>query len=137
MVYDYFNLPCLANDTGLEVEVLGGEPGVYSARYAGEEKNAQKNMDLLLNKLEGINNRRARFRTVITYKTKAGIHQFEGIVEGEIIDRKIGDHGFGYDPIFKPKGLDITFAQMSTEQKNQYSHRARAFEKLKAFLMKT
>ena len=137
VVYDYFNLPCFADDTGLEVESLGGEPGVYSARYAGEEKNAQKNMDLLLDKLESMNNRSARFRTVITYKTKAGIHQFEGIVEGEIIDRKIGDYGFGYDPIFKPKGLDITFAQMSTEQKNQYSHRARAFEKLKAFLKKT
>ena len=101
MVYDYFILPCFADDTGLEVESLGGEPGVFSARYAGEEKNAQKNMDLLLNKLEGINNRRARFRTVITYKTKAGIHQFEGIVEGEIIDRKIGDYGFGYDEDYK------------------------------------
>ena len=137
VIHHYFNLPCFADDTGLEVESLGGEPGVYSARYAGVEKNAQKNMDLLLNKLEGINNRRARFRTVITYKTKAGIHQFEGIIEGEIIERKIGDYGFGYDPIFKPKGLDVTFAEMSTEQKNQYSHRARAFEKLKAFLKKT
>ena len=135
LVYDYFNLPCIADDTGLEVEILGGEPGVYSARYAGEEKNTQKNMDLLLNKLKGIDNRRARFRTIISYKTKNEIHQFEGIVEGEIINRKIGTNGFGYDPIFMPEGSKKTFAQMSLEEKNSYSHRSIAFNKFKNYLI--
>ena len=133
-VYNYFKLPCFADDTGLEVESLGGEPGVFSARYGGEERNADKNMDLLLKRLQGNTIRSARFRTVITYRSNNEIHQFEGVVKGEIIDEKTGDLGFGYDPIFKPSGSDKTFAQMSTDEKNKFSHRARAFEKLRIFL---
>lgn len=134
VIYDYFNLPCFADDTGLEVESLSGMPGVFSARYGGEEKDADKNMDLLLKNLQGVKNRNARFRTVITYRKNDETHQFEGIVEGEIIEQKVGDNGFGYDPIFKPKGLDKTFAQMYTDEKNKFSHRARAFEKLRIFI---
>ncbi len=133
-VFERFQMPCFADDTGLEVDVLGGEPGVYSARYGGEDKNADKNMDLLLKNLQGNSNRNARFRTVITYRIQDETHQFEGAVEGSIINEKIGVCGFGYDPIFIPKGSKKTFAQMSTEEKNTFSHRARAFEKLRIFL---
>ena len=133
-VYNQFKMPCFADDTGLEVDALGGEPGVYSARYGGEDKNADKNMDLLLKKLHGISSRKARFRTVITYRTQNQTHQFEGVVEGNIINEKKGVHGFGYDPIFIPIGSQKTFAQMSTKEKNQFSHRSRAFEKLRIFL---
>ena len=133
-VFEQFKTPCFADDTGLEVDSLGGEPGVYSARYGGEDKNADKNMDLLLKKLHGISSRKARFRTVITYRTQNQTHQFEGVVEGNIINEKKGVHGFGYDPIFIPIGSQKTFAQMSTKEKNQFSHRSRAFEKLRIFL---
>ncbi|MDA7761912.1 RdgB/HAM1 family non-canonical purine NTP pyrophosphatase [Crocinitomicaceae bacterium] len=133
-VFEQFKMPCFADDTGLEVDSLGGEPGVYSARYGGEDKNADKNMDLLLKKLHGISSRKARFRTVITYRTQNQMHQFEGVVEGNIINEKKGVHGFGYDPIFIPIGSQKTFAQMSTKEKNQFSHRSRAFEKLRIFL---
>ncbi|MDB4340269.1 RdgB/HAM1 family non-canonical purine NTP pyrophosphatase [Crocinitomicaceae bacterium] len=133
-VFEQFKMPCFADDTGLEVDSLGGEPGVYSARYGGEDKNADKNMDLLLKKLHGISSRKARFRTVITYRTQNQTHQFEGVVEGNIINEKKGVHGFGYDPIFIPIGSQKTFAQMSTKEKNQFSHRSRAFEKLRIFL---
>ena len=135
-VFEQFNMPCFADDTGLEVDALGGEPGVYSARYGGEDKNADKNMDLLLKKLHGNSNRSARFRTVITYRIQNETHQFEGVIDGNIISEKIGTYGFGYDPIFIPKGSQKTFAQMSTEEKNQFSHRSRAFEKLRIFLGK-
>ncbi|MDB3905210.1 RdgB/HAM1 family non-canonical purine NTP pyrophosphatase [Crocinitomicaceae bacterium] len=133
-VFERFQMPCFADDTGLEVDVLGGEPGVYSARYGGEDKNADKNMNLLLKKLQGNSNRSARFRTVITYRIHDETHQFEGVIEGNIISEKIGDYGFGYDPIFIPKGSQKTFAQMSTDEKNQFSHRSKAFEKLRSFL---
>ena len=133
-VFEQFKMPCFADDTGLEVDSLGGEPGVYSARYGGEDKNADKNMDLLLKKLHGISSRKARFRTVITYRTQNQTHQFEGVVEGNIINEKKGVHGFGYDPIFIPIGSQKTFAQMSTKEKNQFIHRSRAFEKLRIFL---
>ena len=133
-VFERFKLPCFADDTGLEVDSLDGAPGVFSARYGGEEKNAQKNMNLLLINLKDNVNRKARFRTVITFRTKNEVHQFEGIIHGEIIDDKRGDYGFGYDPIFIPDGSNKTFAQMSTEEKNTFSHRARAFEKLRNFL---
>ena len=133
-VFEQFKMPCFADDTGLEVDSLGGEPGVYSARYGGEDKNADKNMDLLLKKLHGISSRKARFRTVITYRTQNQMHQFEGVVEGHIINEKKGVHGSGYDPIFIPIGSQKTFAQMSTKEKNQFSHRSRAFEKLRIFL---
>ena len=135
-VFEQFNMPCFADDTGLEVDALGEEPGVYSARYGGEDKNADKNMDLLLKKLHGNSNRSARFRTVITYRIQNETHQFEGVIDGNIISEKIGTYGFGYDPIFIPKGSQKTFAQMSTEEKNQFSHRSRAFEKLRIFLGK-
>ena len=135
-VFEQFNMPCFADDTGLEVDALGGEPGVYSARYGGEDKNSDKNMDLLLKKLHGNSNRSARFRTVITYRIQNETHQFEGVIDGNIISEKIGTYGFGYDPIFIPKGSQKTFAQMSTEEKNQFSHRSRAFEKLRIFLGK-
>ena len=135
-VFEQFNMPCFADDTGLEVDALGGEPGVYSARYGGEDKNADKNMDLLLKKLHGNSNRSARFRTVITYRIQNETHQFEGVIDGNIISEKIGTYGFGYDPVFIPKGSQKTFAQMSTEEKNQFSHRSRAFEKLRIFLGK-
>ena len=133
-VYTHFKMPCFADDTGLEVDALDGAPGVYSARYGGEEKNADKNMNVLLQNLEEYSNRKARFRTVITYKTSSDFCQFEGIVEGVIINEKKGEGGFGYDPIFLPEGSDKTFAQMSIAEKNEFSHRARAFEKLRVFL---
>ena len=103
-IYKKFEIPCFADDTGLEVDALGGAPGVYSARYAGSNKNAEDNMSLLLEHLASHSNRRARFRTVITYKTDQKVMQFEGIIDGEIISEKKGDYGFGYDPIFVPNG---------------------------------
>lgn len=133
-VYKRFKTPCFADDTGLEVKSLNGAPGVYSARYAGENKNAEDNMNLLLANLKSHTNRQARFRTVITYKSSKNTHQFEGIVEGQIILQKTGEHGFGYDPIFVPNGSEKTFGEMSILEKNTFSHRARAFEKFRLFL---
>lgn len=134
-VYNNYGIDCIADDSGLEVEALNGEPGVFSARYAGEHGNHDKNMDKLLAKLRGVENRAARFRTVVTMILAGEAFTFEGAVEGKIIDRKIGDGGFGYDPIFMPDGYDRTFAQMSMEEKNPISHRGRAVEKLKGFLI--
>ena len=133
-IHKEFEMPCFADDTGLEVEALEGAPGVYSARYAGSNKNAEDNMNLLLENLANHSNRKAQFRTVITYKTNQQLLQFEGLVEGEIICSKKGEYGFGYDPIFVPRGASKTFAQMTMSEKNKYSHRSRAFEKLRAFL---
>ena len=134
-VYEKFGVACFADDTGLEVEALNGEPGVYSARYAGEARNAEDNMNLLLKNLEGVANRKARFKTVITYFDRAGNKtQFEGIVNGEIIPSKRGGEGFGYDPIFIPNGYDFTFAEMDLSEKNKISHRALAVKKLVEFL---
>lgn len=127
---------CFADDTGLEVDALNGAPGVYSARYAGEECNSSNNIDKLLHELQNVNNRSARFKTVIIYIDNNGMeHSFEGIVEGQIIKERRGTDGFGYDPIFVPndsKGL--TFAQLSTDEKNKISHRGKAIRKLVAFL---
>ncbi len=134
-VFQKYNVPCFADDTGLEVEHLNGAPGVYSARYAGDQRNAEDNMDLLLKNLEGKSNRKARFRTVITLIQPSGLHQFEGIVEGTILNERRGKGGFGYDPIFLPDGYTKTLAEMSMEEKNQISHRARATEKLVEFLI--
>lgn len=134
-VFDRYKIPCFADDTGLEVEVLNGEPGVYSARYAGPAREAEANMNLLLNKLEGKSNRHARFRTVIALIDNQGEHLFEGIVEGTIINEKRGSGGFGYDPIFQPKGYTQTFGEMPLSEKNQISHRAKAVEKLCAYLL--
>jgi len=125
---------CFADDTGLEVEVLNNEPGVFSARYAGEQRPAEDNMNLLLKNLSGKDNRNARFRTVITLITPEGIRQFEGEVHGKIIDEKRGTEGFGYDPIFLPDGFSKTLAEMTLEEKSAISHRARAFKKLIAYL---
>lgn len=127
-------LDCFADDTGLEVEALGGAPGVHSARYATDGHDFAANNRLLLRNLEGQTNRRARFRTVISLLLGGEEHLFEGVVQGRIIDHEQGSEGFGYDPLFIPDGYDRTFAQMTTEQKNAVSHRARAVRKLADYL---
>lgn len=134
-VYQNYGLNCFADDTGLEVEVLGGEPGVYSARYAGGEgHDSEANMRKLLAELEGKDNRKARFRTAISLILDGKEYLFEGIVNGEITTEKRGDSGFGYDPVFRPDGYEQTFAELGHEIKNQISHRARAVQKLCEFL---
>lgn len=133
-VFQTFHIPCFADDTGLEVAALNGAPGVYSARYAGEQRNADDNMNLLLSTLAGKEDRRARFRTVITLLAEGVVKQFEGEVSGTILSEKRGDKGFGYDPVFLPDGHVKTLAEMSMEEKNAISHRARAFKKLVDFL---
>lgn len=129
-----FNVNCFADDTGLEIEALNNEPGVLSARYAGEQKNSNDNMDLVLEKLQNVSNRKARFRTVISLILNGKEYIFEGEAKGEILKQKCGTDGFGYDPIFKPKGYDITFAEMSLDEKNKISHRGKAVRKLVDFL---
>ena len=129
-VFEKYGYNCFADDTGLEIDALNGEPGVYSARYAGEEKSAEANMLKVLEKLTKINNRKARFRTVISLVIDGDEKQFEGVVEGEILETKKGDEGFGYDPIFKPLGYSQTFAEMDLKEKNKISHRGRAVRKL-------
>ena len=159
-VYDKYHLSCFADDTGLEVEALGGAPGVYSARYAAMETttcagfpqvlshDSEANMARLLRELGNNNNRKARFRTVIALIEKRDVcpcgctsiqvvHRFEGIVNGEIIRERRGGEGFGYDPIFQPDGYDQTFAELGADVKNKISHRARAVAKLSEFLEKS
>ena len=156
-IYNKYHLSCFADDTGLEVEALDGAPGVYSARYAameatapdgsaiGKSHDSEANMARLLRELANNNNRKARFRTVIAFIEKKDVcpcgctsiklvHQFEGIVEGEITREKSGAEGFGYDPIFRPDGYDKTFAELGADIKNQISHRARATQKLAEYL---
>ena len=133
-VHQHYQVDCFSEDTGLEVEALSGDPGVYSARYAGPANDAEANMSLLLNNLKGAENRNARFRTVIALILNGREYTFEGIVNGQIIHIKKGRGGFGYDPIFMPEGFNRTFAQMSVEEKNVISHRGQAIAKLKAFL---
>lgn len=133
-IFEKFGLNCFGDDSGLEVETLNGEPGVYSARYAGEHGNHSANIDKLLKNLEGVENSRARFVTVISLIWEGTEHFFEGLVEGTIRHERAGTSGFGYDPVFQPDGFDITFAEMTLEEKNKLSHRARAVEKLVAFL---
>ncbi len=133
-VFERYNYSCFADDTGLEIEGLDGEPGVYSARYAGEDKNSNANMDKVLANMAKIKNRNARFRTVISLIIDGEENQFEGIVEGKILNKKRGDSGFGYDPIFQPNGFEKTFAEMTLEEKNKISHRGRAVEKLVRYL---
>ena len=133
-IIENFGIDCFADDTGLEIEALKGEPGVYSARYAGEEKDSNKNMDLVLKKMKGITNRKARFKTIISLSLDNKSYLFEGIVEGNIRKDKIGNLGFGYDPIFEPENIGRTFAEMTIEEKNTISHRGRAFEKMIHFL---
>lgn len=133
-VWDNFGLNCFADDTGLEVTALNGEPGVLSARYAGPQRNASDNMALLLQKLAEKDDWSARFRTVITLVVDGVYHQFEGIVDGTIIAKQRGEKGFGYDPIFVPENESRTFAEMTLDEKSTMSHRARAFRQLEKFL---
>ncbi|AEK23330.1 non-canonical purine NTP diphosphatase [Capnocytophaga canimorsus] len=135
-VYEKYGFNVFADDTGLEVMALDNKPGVFSARYAGENKNDTDNIALLLKNLEGNPYREARFRTVIALYLSGELHTFEGIVEGTITEKPIGNEGFGYDPIFKAHTMDKTFAQISAEEKNRISHRGKAFQKLLEFLSK-
>lgn len=136
-LHDRFHCDCFADDTGLEVEALNGAPGVYSARYAGPGKDSEANIDKLLAELEGKDNRRARFRTVISLILNGQEHFFEGIVSGTILTERHGTNGFGYDPVFQPDGYDCSFAELSMDEKNKISHRGRATEKLIRFLSGT
>lgn len=133
-IYKHTGKDCFAEDTGLEVSVLNGAPGVRSARYAGEQKSAKDNVVLLLKNMEGKTNRAAHFRTVFSLFIKGKEYQFEGICPGTITLSPSGKEGFGYDPVFIPDGADQTFASMSLSKKNLYSHRAKAFDKLIQFL---
>ena len=133
-VYDKYGVNCFADDTGLEVDALNGAPGVYSARYAGAHRDSGDNIRLLLENLKSQKNRKARFRTVISLIMDKRTDQFEGTVEGYIIDSLKGLQGFGYDPVFIPEHLEKTFAEMTLVEKNQVSHRARAINKLINFL---
>jgi len=133
-VVEHYGLDCFSEDTGLEVAALDGEPGVYSARYAGAGKDPEANIDLLLKKLEGEENRSARFRTVIALIQNGKEHTFEGIVNGHISRKRRGESGFGYDPVFIPDGYEHSFAEMSQTEKNAISHRGRAIRNFLAFL---
>ncbi|NQX54779.1 RdgB/HAM1 family non-canonical purine NTP pyrophosphatase [Pedobacter panaciterrae] len=132
-VTDNFKLNCFADDSGLEIEALDNEPGIYSARYSGVRDDLE-NLNLVLKKMEGKTNRKAHFKTVISLNQNNKNYLFEGVVYGNITQTPIGDEGFGYDPIFMPIGYDRTFAQMSMTEKNEISHRAIAMKKLIAFL---
>lgn len=134
-VYDRYGLDCFADDTGLEVEALNGAPGVHTARYATDGHDTDANVRKLLSELAGKENRKARFRTIISLIEDGQERQFEGIVNGIIAESKQGDKGFGYDPIFIPEGYDETFAQLGVEVKNQISHRSRAVAKLCEYLL--
>ncbi|MBR6319600.1 MAG: non-canonical purine NTP diphosphatase [Prevotella sp.] len=141
-VFSRYHLDCFADDTGLEVEALGGAPGIYSARYAAMEQpsaashDSEANMSRLLRELDGKDNRRAQFRTVVALIEQPGRQQyFEGVVKGEITHQRNGAQGFGYDPIFRPDGYDQTFAELGAEVKNEISHRARAIKKLADYLL--
>ncbi len=132
--FERCGIPCVADDSGLEVEALGGAPGVFSARYAGEEKSAAANVRKLLHELRGVTDRRARFRTVIAYVDVEGVQFFEGEVRGVITEAPRGEGGFGYDPIFLPEMSDLTFAELDPVRKNAISHRAQAMWKFARFL---
>jgi len=137
-VTTHFGYNCFADDTGLEVEILNGEPGVFSARYAGQQKNDDDNMNFLLKNLKDKTNRKAQFKTVIVLNIKEQPQQlFEGIIKGEIIHDKIGSNGFGYDPIFVANGYTKTFAELSIKEKSKISHRGIAVQQLITFLQKT
>ena len=133
-IHENYGMNCFADDTGLEVEVLNGAPGVFSARYAGDGHDSEANMQKLLKELEGKENRKAQFRTAICLIMEGKEYLFEGIVKGHIIEEKRGGAGFGYDPIFVPEGYNQTFAELGNDVKNTISHRARAVEKLCTFL---
>jgi XTP/dITP diphosphohydrolase len=133
-VYGLTHNNCFSDDTGLEVYALNNEPGVHSARYAGEGRSFEQNIDKLLNKMENVDDRSARFRAVICLILNGEEHYFEGICEGKILTERKGKEGFGYDPVFMPGGSDKSFAEMSMEEKNTYSHRGKAVAALVAFL---
>ena len=133
-IYKLTNQNCFSEDTGLETEALNGEPGVLSARYAGEGRSFDANINKLLNALQQKENRKAQFRTVISLMYNGQEHLFEGICKGQIIAERKGNNGFGYDPVFMPDGANKTFAEMTMEEKNKYSHRKKAMAKLIAFL---
>jgi XTP/dITP diphosphohydrolase len=134
-IYNKYKKAVFADDTGLEIDALNLAPGVYSARYAGEPSNPEKNMDKVLEELQGEHNRSARFKTVIAYINDKGVaHFFEGLVEGTILEERQGTEGFGYDPIFQPQGYTTTFAQMSLAEKNTISHRGKAVRALIDYL---
>lgn len=137
-VWERFQIPCFADDSGLEVEALNGAPGVFSARYAGPEANSERNMNKLLEALSGIENRKARFVTTIAL---VGLEPnpvfFEGEISGHILHEKRGHLGFGYDPLFVPEAYDLSFAEMASEEKNQISHRSKAVAKLLEYLKKS
>ncbi len=133
-IYNKYKLDCFGDDSGLEIDALHGEPGVYSARYAGKHGDHDANIDKVLAGLDAAANRKARFRTVISLIRNGEEYFFEGTVEGTIRHERSGAKGFGYDPIFQPDGYDITFAEMSLAEKNKISHRGIAMEKLAAFL---
>lgn len=133
-IFEMTGINCFSEDTGLEVDALGGEPGVKSARYAGERRSFEANIDKLLANLEQVKDRRARFRTVISLLINGQETLFEGVCEGRIIHEKRGNNGFGYDPVFVPEGSELSFAEMDMAGKNQFSHRKKATQKLVAFL---
>lgn len=134
-IYKIVNMNVFADDTGLEIEALNGLPGIHSARFAGENKDSEANINKALKMMLNISNRRARFRTVIALIFNGNEFLFEGIVNGKIIHEKRGKNGFGYDPVFLPEGKDLTFAEMSLDEKNKISHRAQAFKMLREFLI--
>jgi XTP/dITP diphosphohydrolase len=133
-IFNKYGKNCFADDTGLEIEALDGRPGVFSARYATDGHDFEANIDKVLAELAGVENRKARFRTVVTLIREGSVHYFEGIVNGEIITERKGIKGFGYDPVFLPDGYKQTFAEMPLDEKNKISHRARAVKKLIDFL---
>jgi XTP/dITP diphosphohydrolase len=135
-ITEKFGYDCIADDSGLEINFLNGEPGVHSARYAGEHRNDTDNMNLVLKKLKNTTERTAQFKTVIALKINKNQYLFNGIAKGNITLSKFGNEGFGYDPIFKPEGFDKTFAEMSLTEKNAISHRGKAIQLLLSFLKK-
>jgi len=136
-VYNHYGYNCFAEDTGLEVKVLDNRPGVFSARYAGEEHDSEQNIQKLLHDLEGVEDRKARFRTVVALIEEGNIHYFEGVITGHITTHPSGEGGFGYDPIFVPDGYTQTFAALGNNLKNKISHRALAIDKLKNYLSRS
>ncbi|MGB3585373.1 MAG: non-canonical purine NTP diphosphatase [Tunicatimonas sp.] len=133
-VHQHYQVDCFADDTGLEIETLQGEPGVHSAHYAGPQRSSQANMQKVLDKLQNTDDRQAQFRTVIALMLDGKLHTFEGAVAGSIAQQPSGKQGFGYDPIFIPQGYQQSFAEMSLEEKNRISHRSRAVQQLVNFL---
>lgn len=132
-VFEHYNVACVADDSGLEIDALGGAPGVHSAYYAGPQRSHEDNIQKVLGELRKTSNRSAQFRTVLTLVTANGMQVFEGILRGNILHEPRGKNGFGYDPIFQPEGTDLSLAQLSLEEKNKISHRARAIEKLVSY----